>query len=127
MMSPAAHATSAESQQNQQLTRIYAEHIYTSLCAQAYRGEFFTNELSSTDVAQLNNHTLSACKCQYSALAAKNSPSAIIDYVMYVYGENINPEMNDPAAMAYYSSNKISDIGVILDDESIRKKCGFIN
>jgi hypothetical protein len=126
MAGSAASAASDESQE-QQFTRVYAEHIYTSLCAQEYRNEFSTEGLSPADKAQLNTHTLGACKCLYNAIAARNSSSGIIDYVMYAYGLTVDPMVPDPEAMAYYNSSQISNIGEIVDDEAIRKKCGFIN
>lgn len=112
---------------DEKLSKVYAEHIYTSMCSQSYKGQFATGKLSGVQASQLNSHTGEACKCLYGEIEKKVPATDITDYVMYVHGSKPSRDKETKGAMSYNNSAKIKIIGEIMSDKAVRKKCGFIN
>lgn len=120
----AQQPSQAEQAKNKKIAEAYAQHLFVSMCANNYRGEFPVSTLSAADKAQLNAHTEGACECFYDRVEKVTEPSEVTDYVMYVYG--VHPTGGvDPDAMAYFSAKQPHKIGELWQDKSLTKKCGF--
>ncbi len=120
-----ARAAEELSLKEKQVSAAYAQHLYTSICSQTYRGKFPIYSLSEKDRQQLNKHTNQACACEYEAVAKVTTPTTTVDYLMYTFGM----VAGDPATRKTRPLNEtplFKPIYAALADKNLRKKCGFV-
>lgn len=117
------HAADEPPSPQQKITAAYTEHLFVSICADAYRDKFKVARLNEMDRGQLYKHTTDACTCQYQAIARSNAPEDIADFLLLTYGKS--PAGRD-AIKPKVDPYKIKPIAQMYGDTSIMKKCGFV-
>jgi hypothetical protein len=122
--------TRSEQEQKQkqmaELTKTYAEHIYTTICADEYRAGLPIHKLKKYEDQQAAyTHAQTVCKCMAGEMLKKLEPQDVVDYVMYNYGTEDDGPM-DADTKKYYMSEKASQADEIVGDPKLRQKCGFL-
>jgi hypothetical protein len=112
----------------QNMSQMYAEHLFRSSCMQYYQGymtEYGDDFTPETD-PELRQRLVKACDCYTKGVVQVANPEDIITYVRTLYGyrkDTSSPP--SPELRAYIETNSFGRMSDYTEDPKIRKKCGF--